>query len=120
MATIIESIERMQDAFRLLAYNLGRPRPRTLIETWERKMDPNVFDERGIARRVNRRKKERRNMALLKMIGGLLQVLFWLFVIVGTLAVIGLLFFSPFIALIVVACIAAGIVNALYRRGRES
>lgn len=86
-----------------------------IAKIWEKKMHPGIFELRMSMRRDERKE---RHVALLRMIGGLLQVLFWFFVIVGTLAVIGLLFFSPVIALIVVVCVVAGIVNVLYRRGR--
>lgn len=84
---------------------------------WEQKMPFEVFDTRMDNRRHVRKEG---NMALLRMIGGLLTVLFWFFVLIGTLAVIGLTIYSPLIASIVLICILAGVLNAWHRRGRQS
>lgn len=107
--SLIQSVQGMSDAFTdfymRLAYGYEG-----IAEVWEKKMHPGVFELRMDMRRDER--EERKNMALLRMIGGLLTVLYWFFVLVGVLAVVGLLFSSPLIAAIVLVCILAGVVSA--------
>ncbi len=114
--SLIEALQGVSDAATDFQIRL-RYGHEGIAKIWEQKMHPGVFELRMDMRRDLR--KERKNMALLRMIGGLLTVLFWFFVLVGTVAVIGLMIFSPFIALIVIACILAGCVNAWHNIRKE-
>jgi len=114
--SLIEAIQGVNDAFTDLHIRLHYGHE-GIAKIWEQKMHPGVYELRMDMRRDER--EERKNMALLRMIGGLLTVLFWFFVLVGAVAVIGLMIFSPLIAAIVLVCILAGCVNAWYRIKRE-
>lgn len=111
--TVQEAFANAAHAIRQFTLALGLDsRPRTLLEAWEHKMDPHLFDQRGLTRRKGRRA---RNMALLKMIGGILQFLFWIFVLVGVVVTIGIIAVYPVAGVILGACIVAGTANAIYR-----
>lgn len=87
-----------------------------IAKVWEKKMHPGLFELRMDMRRDERRERE---MVLLRVIGGILSLLFYLFVVIGTFVVIGLLIYSPLIALIVLVCVVAAIANAYHRHHRE-
>lgn len=115
--TVEEALENFARRLRVVSFAFTRREREKLYRVWERKMHPGIFELQMDMRRDAR--KERKNMALLRMIGGLLTILFWFFVLLGIVAVIGLMVFSPFVASIILVCILVGCVNAFYRMRRE-
>jgi hypothetical protein len=92
---------------------LGGHRPRTFFEVWEQKMDPLLFEERGFARRANRRR--RHDVALLRVLAGVLQIFFYIFLLLGLVVAIGLMFTFPIIGAFFLVCAIAAFIE-VYRR----
>ena len=88
-------------------------KPKTLRSIWEAKMPVDVFDERGLSRRKNLRK--RGDMALLRVIGGILEVFFWIFLLIGVIVTIGVMFKFPVVGVFLLACAIAGVIAGVQR-----
>jgi hypothetical protein len=117
----MQAAESTTLAMRVFLWALTGPnvKPKTLLQTWEAKMPVDVFDARGVARRAKRRKVK--NVALLRLIGNILTLLFYVFVLIGAVVVVGVLFISPVIAMFVAACVLAALLAAMYefRQGKK-
>jgi fatty acid desaturase len=113
--SLIEAFNKMSEAMTdfYIRMTLGHT---GIARIWEQKMDLEVFEFQMDNRRDLRRKKP---MALIRMIGGILTFLFWLFVLAGVLVVGALIIASPVVAAFALACILAGVLNAWHRYTRR-
>jgi len=113
--SLIESLQEVSDAFTDFYIRLAYGHE-GIAKIWEQKMHPGVFELRMDMRRDLR--KERKNMALLRVVGGLLTLFFYLFLLVGIVVTAGLLFAYPLVGLFFAVCAVAAIIEVV-RRNRS-